>query len=284
MDAHPFPIQDAIHVLQTSLNIEPLHRQTLTRLLSSEEKERANDFHFDADRRRYIAARGTLRLLLGAYLDRSPASLEFTCGASGKPSLKGLSDTASLYFNLSHTADLAVYAITRIASVGIDAERVHSNLEVDEIAAAFLAQEEAASLTKLSADRRNARFYQIWARKEAYCKARGQGLTRDLHEINVSTPEETVPRWFPIRVGGVSARDVHLRDLNVGADYAAAIAIESDITPRIVHLDIRIVSASNPHTLNFLYHAMDNAIQTRQESIVSIDNFEGEDQNEISGV
>ena len=247
MNAKFFPEQNAIHVWQMSLDIEPLPCQILIQLLSAEETERANAFRSAADRRRFIVARATLRLLLGTYLDRNPASLEFIYGAYGKPALKMLPNTTGLFFNLSHTADLAVYAVAATAPVGIDVEHITADFAMEEIAAVFLAQTEVAGLAKLPVDKRHTRLFQIWTRKEAYCKVRGYGLSQDLQEIDASddtmASQEINPivssdassTWFSIRVGGVPAREVRLHDLDLGADYAAAVAIKSEITPVIVH-------------------------------------------------
>ena len=169
-------------------------------------------------------------------------SLEFTYGAYGKPSLKGEPDTDSLFFNVSHTTDLIVYAITRTAPVGIDVEWIHSDFDLEGIAGAFLGQEEAVSLTKLPVASRHAWFYRMWTRREAYCKARGHGLSGDLQEMDASMSEEASANWFAVRVGGVLARGVSLHDFNLGADYAAAIAIESDITPVVIYQDMNQVS------------------------------------------
>ena len=231
MFSSPQPDPGAIEVWQLSLEILP-HRQTaLARLLSPDERERAARFRFEADRRRYITARGTLRLLLGRCLNRAPGALEFRYGAHGKPALSPAASASPLFFNLSHTADLALCAITRLAPVGIDLERRRPDLGVEELIALVCAPAEAAALAALPPPLRRERFYRYWTRKEAYCKARGDGLTQELTRLDVSLPPQPVTDWFHLRRAGAPDTGIALQDLEIAPDYAAALAIEGPPAP-----------------------------------------------------
>lgn len=169
------------------------HRATL----AADEQARSERFRYGRDRRRFVVARSALRRTLAQYLGVPPNRIGFATNAFGKPSLRpGFG--ARLGFNLSHSADLAVIAVALGADVGVDVERVHR--ETDgippahaEVARQFFSAAEQAHLAELPPARRARAFLQAWTLREAYLKARGEGLTDE--------PVEWRGRWtfFPLR-------------------------------------------------------------------------------------
>jgi 4'-phosphopantetheinyl transferase len=125
-----------------------------------------------------MAGRAILRMLLGRYLGRDPASLVFVLGAHGKPRLRDDDGdgAADLQFNLSHADSMALYAIGRGAAVGVDVERVRDIPDWSGIAGDFFGPRERARLQRLTADRRRLAFLRAWTRREALLKASGDGL------------------------------------------------------------------------------------------------------------
>src|ERR1700722_9480355 len=101
------------------------------------------------DRNRFVVARGVLRELLGRYLQQSPESLAFSYGPHGKPALSGEYASSGLWFNLSHSAGLAVYAIARERNLGIDVEHIRPESAGDEIAERFFSPAGASDLLTL---------------------------------------------------------------------------------------------------------------------------------------
>ena len=160
-------------------------------MLSPDEQARAARFHFARDREHYIAGRGTLRMLLGAALGLAPASVAFSYGSAGKPSLAMPHAGTGLAFNVSHSADLAVIAFATNRSIGVDIERVRP--DVDEACVARLfAHDERSTIAGLADGRRQQAFFDCWTRKEAYVKAIGCGLSIELDRFSVScAPGET---------------------------------------------------------------------------------------------
>src|ERR1700761_7294847 len=77
-------------------------------LLSPDERNRAQRFHFPLHRRRYTIRRGMLRILLGRYLNQEPTSIAFSYGSHGKPALAG----KELHFNLSHSGNQVCFAFS----------------------------------------------------------------------------------------------------------------------------------------------------------------------------
>ncbi len=139
--------------------------------LSIAERERADQLSRPEVRRRFIAARSGLRLVLSSYLSAPPRSLEFFKGPQGKPALPGGPD-----FNLSHSDDLALCAVAHGRQVGIDLERLRRIPERDDIARQWFRAEEREAYHADSASRDSA-FLRLWTRREAYLKAIGTGLT-----------------------------------------------------------------------------------------------------------
>jgi 4'-phosphopantetheinyl transferase len=179
-------IGDAIHVWHAALDREEKSIAQLESTLSQEEIARADRFHFANDRKRFVAARGLLRELLGKYLQQTPASLEFSYGKHGKPSLTGVNLSSGLCFNLSHSAGMAVYAIARERNLGVDIERVRPEFGGEDIARRYFSAREVSDLLTLPAEARADSFFRCWTRKEAYLKATGMGLQISLGSFAVS--------------------------------------------------------------------------------------------------
>ncbi len=196
-------IGDEIHVWHADLARSDEERVRWEANLSPDEKERADRFHFVKDRNRFVVARGLLRELLGRYLRQAPASLEFSYGEYGKPSLSGENASSGLCFNLSHSSDLAVYAVARERNLGIDVERIRPEAASDRIAERFFSPREVNDLRTLPAEARVEGFFHCWTRKEAYLKATGMGLQIPLRGFAVSVlpghPAQFLsgvePRW-----------------------------------------------------------------------------------------
>ena len=151
-------------------------------LLDDAERARAARFRFGRDRRRYIVRHGRLRELLGAYLDCAPSSVRLRRDRFGKPSVAA----ADLRFNVSKSHGLALYAVSRDREVGCDIERRDAGFAADHIAEQFFSTLESHTLRALAPERQTEAFFNCWTRKEAYVKARGDGLTVALDGFDVS--------------------------------------------------------------------------------------------------
>ena len=142
--------------------------------LSVDEAQRAARFHFSADRNRYIVAHGCLRDILARYLHCKPHQLGFSTGEYGKPALV---NNEYIDFNLAHSADLALIAVTRGRKVGVDVERIRQDMELEGIARRYFSLHEVSELLALPPAQRETAFFNGWTRKEAYIKAQGLGLS-----------------------------------------------------------------------------------------------------------
>jgi 4'-phosphopantetheinyl transferase len=216
---------DEVHIWRASLDQPQDHFARLTHILSPEERARADRFHFEADRKRCVLARGLLRLLLGHCLGRPADRLRFQYGESGKPSLAcGLHPPVQ--FNLSHSGDLVLIALSRSRALGIDIERMRMDVATKEIAARFFSAKECRDLATVTPDMRCAAFFACWTRKEAYLKARGDGLSLPLEQFDVSFLPGDEPRLIETRHDPAEVHRWTLHALDGGCGYKAALAVE----------------------------------------------------------
>lgn len=217
---------DTVHLWLHFLQADAAQLSTVFDLLSTDEQAKANRFYFEKDRNRYILARGGLRCILARYLAAAPQSLQFGYSQTGKPFLVNGPADAHLCFNLSHTHQVALYAVAWNRDLGIDVEQIQPNRDWEGIAARFFAPQENEMLQQLAPELRLHGFFNAWTRKEAVLKAIGQGLTIPLHQLTVSlTPGEPArllqTAWNPDELNRWS-----MQALDVGADYAAAVVAE----------------------------------------------------------
>jgi 4'-phosphopantetheinyl transferase len=215
----------AVHVWRVSLDESPSQLASFRNTLDDGERSRADRFYFSRDRERFIVARGVLRALLGRYLNRSPESLTFTCSIHGKPALASEYGEDTIRFNLSHSHRTALYAFTRGRELGVDLEFIRGDLEAEQIAERFFSQSEIVALHALPPALRKYAFFLCWTRKEAYIKARGEGLSMPLDQFDVSLIPGEPAVLLSIEPDPDEALRWSLRNLTPGSGYAAALAI-----------------------------------------------------------
>jgi 4'-phosphopantetheinyl transferase len=175
-----------VHIWRTQLDQNQELVQQLAQILSEDERSRSSHFRFDRDRLRFIVGRGVLRTILAKYLNIYPSEVTFCYGAYGKPALPTSGQQRSYQFNLSHSQGLAVYAISLNRSVGIDIEHIRPVEDMQGIVERFFSAHEQDTFAKIPENKKCLSFFQCWTSKEAYLKARGDGLTQALHHIEVS--------------------------------------------------------------------------------------------------
>lgn len=155
----------------------------LARVLNDEERRRARACAFERDRTRYIVAHGFMRAVLALYTRVAPEQVEFDLGTAGKPFLRGGSDP--LHFNLSHSGDLAVVAVSPLTPIGVDVELVRPISDLEGLVKTALGpHEHRYFLSQYPGDRLEA-FFRLWTRKEAYWKAGGIASDIDPADLDV---------------------------------------------------------------------------------------------------
>jgi len=211
----------SLQVWRTRLDHFPELHARHSELLSHGELARADRFVLTADRQRFIACRTTLRLLLGNYLQIPPQSVLIEEGPQGKPIVTGSNLALRLKFNLSHSHGMAVFVFANEREVGIDVEKIRLDFASHEIAQRYFSSQEIAELEALAPQLYRAGFFRCWTRKEAYIKARGQGLQIPLNSFSVSLAPERPPQLI-----ATDSERWSIYSFEPLPEYAAAIVAE----------------------------------------------------------
>jgi 4'-phosphopantetheinyl transferase len=218
-----------VDVWQISLGQPADVQQALMKSLSADEIQRAQRYVFAIHRERFVVARGGLRMILGHYLDLPPAEIRFEYSQRGKPAVIPPSEkTLPLRFNLSHSNELALCAVTMDREVGIDLEALRPIVDADRMAARYFDPLENSSYQQLRASEKLDGFFRRWTMKEAYIKARGHGLSLALDQFRIST-EPGVDGFHRVRSTDVQDdRRWAVKPLNAPLGYVASIVSEGD--------------------------------------------------------
>jgi 4'-phosphopantetheinyl transferase len=194
--------------------------------LAHDEIERAERFKFQKGKEQYVLGRGFLREILSCYCGIEADKLRFRYGARGKPYLIEEQAGSNFMFNYAQTKAAVLCAITREAEIGVDIEYVTNEIDDQALAEQYFSPDEATALSALPVGARQRAFLKCWTRKEAYIKAKGEGLHLDLKSFEVFDSAESAARLHIENNPKESARWT-LVDLDVPGDYIAALAIES---------------------------------------------------------
>jgi uncharacterized protein len=200
---------------------DPLTTQILKNL-SAEEKEQVQRYYFHKDRIRYAYTHTALRAILGSIIRVHPAEIVYQHNEYGKPSLHG---HAGLHFNLSHTDEAGLIAVTQAGEVGVDMERINSETATLDIARRFFSDREYQQLFSCPPADQSRAFFRCWTRKEAYIKARGRGLSLPLRDFDVSLEEHPENALLATRPDAKEAENWMIIPLNVSIEYQAALAV-----------------------------------------------------------
>jgi 4'-phosphopantetheinyl transferase len=236
--ASPLIENDEVHVWKVDLSATVVE----VRLLSRGEYERAARFRFERDRQHFKAARSALRIILGRYLNLPPASLEFAQTEYGKPFLTN-PEGAGVLFNLSHSGEVALIAVAREREVGVDVEFMRADFATNEVAEQFFSMAEIYTLSGLEPHLRTQAFFNCWTRKEAYVKARGEGLSMPLDVFDVSLAPDVPAAMLSNRVNDTEPSHWIFQDLNIAPDYAGTLVVEAlRSPPRLSHFQSSLPS------------------------------------------
>jgi 4'-phosphopantetheinyl transferase len=214
-----------------SLRLAPHALARAQSLLAPDEAERAARFTFEDGRHRAIAGRGQLRAILGRSLGADPAALEFAYGPRGKPALAGPWAGAGWHFNLAHSGDLALLALTRAGPVGVDLERIRPVTDSTRLVSRFFSPREDAAFRALPEEQKPAAFLRLWTRKEAWLKATGEGITQSLGQVEVSFLPGEPPRLLSLPGGPEALSGWRLHDVDAGPACVAALATVAEAGP-----------------------------------------------------
>lgn len=215
---------DAIHLWSASLDDAVSNLNYWEKILSSDERERAERLILEQNRNRFVAGRGILRSLLGKYLQMQPEQIQFQYNRWGKPSPDS-SDI--LHFNLSHSNGIALFAFCKTGTIGVDIEYISPETNLEQTSALVFSKNEIATLQSVLPELRRDLFFKYWTRKEAFMKASGEGFSVSPSEFDVSfAPENPVEKIAKDNEQSTDS-DWFVQDLSVFEGYAAALACKS---------------------------------------------------------
>ena len=221
----PALVPATVHLWRAALDAAA-PTQPLLDVLSADEVRRAEGYRFVHDRRRFIATRGRLRILLGGYLGIAPAQISLTYGPSGKPEVVTRCTGARLHFNVSRSDDVALFAFALDRRVGVDVERMRPGIAADPVVEHFFTPAEVAALRGLPVASQAQAVFNGWTRKEAYVKATGRGIGDGFGDFTVSLRPEEPVAFVAAAPGSEDVARWSLCALDPAPGYAAALVVE----------------------------------------------------------
>lgn len=223
------------HVWKFPLDLPAPALAKWERYLSDDECRRADRFRTPALRRRFVAGRGGLRAVLSAYLGCAPERVEFVYGRHGKPALAQGLIAGPFEFNLSHSGELALCAVSSVGVVGVDIETIRPmEANGQNLIGRFFSARERDEFFALPDPERLAAFFRGWTRKEAFLKATGTGLSTVLDSFDVPLDPAAPPAVLRVADDPGAPARWSLFDLDPGPGYAAALAVETGGDPIVV--------------------------------------------------
>jgi 4'-phosphopantetheinyl transferase len=196
----------------------------LASILSTDEQQRADCFVFGHDRDYFVKARGILRLLLAGLLNVKPQDIRLSAGPFGKPCLAPDAGYPPLKFNLAHSHGLALYALCFDQEIGIDTEKVRTDSGTFLNVSEYFSPVERTKIADAPESRKAELFFLCWVMKEAYAKARGEGLQIPLHEIRLPSGWESLGEGEISSLGGWG-----ILPFRPDPEYVAAVSVEGEV-------------------------------------------------------
>jgi len=152
--------------------------------------------------------------------------VEFDLNKFGKPSLITPYKQMKIEFNLSHSAEIALYAFARERLVGVDVEYMRADLDFDGMARHTFSPQEQHIVHNLVGEEKRRAFFRGWTCKEAYAKALGKGFSQAFDQFTVSLlPSQP----FALLQQNEDQRELtrwSFQELDAAPDYAAALVVE----------------------------------------------------------
>ena len=215
-----------VHIWRAALDLPSKRVQELKGSLSIDEMMKAERFRFERDRSQFIIARGILRLILACYLNVEPGAIQFCYRKNGKPRLQNAFGKTGIQFNLSDSEGLALYAFTRDNEVGVDLERIRDLPEMEQIVEQFFSARERIVFRTVPASEKQETFFKWWARKEAFMKAVGEGLSYRLGRFDAILGDGKSVESLGILRGAKQRPRWTMWDIRPDEEFAGAVVAE----------------------------------------------------------
>jgi 4'-phosphopantetheinyl transferase len=226
--------ESEVHLWRLDLEALAAGEDHWHKLLSADEQDRARRFLVPRVREHFLATRGMLRSILGGYLEVDPRTVLFQYSAKSKPSLAPAHSATGISFNVDHSGGVALLAFCRNREIGVDVERMRRDLDVETLAHRFFSPAEQKQLAATARDENSGgtsnadkfeAFFRCWTRKEAFIKAKGEGLWLPLDQFDVSVSAGAENALLATRPDEAEASRWSLREIEVPPGYVAALCV-----------------------------------------------------------
>lgn len=214
-------VVDVVQVWLIRTDLDDRDLAGLEPLLDDAERSRVAAVLSDEHRRRFIAAHGAVRVIVGRELAVPPERIRWRYGPHGKPELAW--PATSLQVSLSHSAELAALALCRGRRVGVDIEQLAPGRAVTRLSDRFYPPAEAEFVSAASPAGQVRRFTRLWTRKEACVKVTGGVLVAGL-----KLPVRGAGYVIAGDPGGSLPGPYLIRDVRVPGGFYAAVALDGD--------------------------------------------------------
>jgi 4'-phosphopantetheinyl transferase len=214
-----------VDIWRSRLDLDRVAIESLYALLSDDEVVRVKQFKPERKRREYIITRGLLRRVLGNTLQCDPGSIRFVYAVHGKPELILQSRWPPVTFNVTHSHNQALIAVSLGRSMGIDVELIRDDVDFKALSRRFFSASEASQLDRLDNDLLPAAFFACWTRKEAFVKALGDGISYGLSEFTVSVDPAAAEVSLLLHRKPASTDSWRIISFRPAAGYIGAVAV-----------------------------------------------------------
>lgn len=185
--------------------------------------------------RLFLISRVLTKSVLADKLGISPHQVNIQLQPNGKPFVQ---DGKTIYFNLSHSADVIVLAVTEEGEIGVDVERVNREFEWRRVDSVLALSEidwiqENESTDPFSVYQR---FFQIWTLKEAYIKCTGEGMSRHLKKLNFHVLPEHI-QFLDSTNDAQKTEEYYFESYIYDCDFIFSICLQQSLAQESFHLD-----------------------------------------------
>ncbi len=213
-----------LHLWRVCLSELALRVHELRLVLSEEEKARGGRYVRSSDGVKFMVGRAALRLILAQYLSVDAHEIAINTGKFGKPCIRKSLNINNLAFNISHSSEVCLVAVSYGREIGVDVEKLRDDVAAEDLATRYFSKEEVAELQALPNELRRLGFFLCWTRKEAYVKATASGLQTPLDQFSVSLiPGQTA------EIRGTEGVGWTILSIEPGPGYVAAVVVEGEI-------------------------------------------------------
>ena len=199
-------------------------------ILSDDELQRFDREASTTKTDKRLAGRAYLRRILSKYTQTDASEISFAYENNRKPVL---ANYPNLSFNLSHSENLGLIAVTHSRRIGIDLECLEAERPFSKIAERFLTKNENSFINGHPEEERSQAFYQVWTLNEAYLKALGTGFSVSSNDSSL-VPSHHKGRFLQeTKVSSEIPQNWMFETLAVANSYLGALCFEgSDAVTR----------------------------------------------------